>query len=647
MLRARFIRAADAFHREERASISFLAIAGFICFVALLAMVINTNDMITERVHMQDVADVTALSASSWSARGLNMVSFINVLNSKLIATAVLLNALNDTIPVIIAIAKVQKGIFAACGKVWLTAAFCIPMEIVVTFQLQVLTKLKPQIERLARQLSRCDTGGKLWTMMTSLDKVAGGVQKSFVIIGLTEGYDIAIANGASMGWVMNGELKPKEGLVLPLKQEAFKEFCPKVMRGGPGYEMQGYQCEDGKRGPLDLGESRINRSILLPFSNLFPQPVFMGMVKRHYKQIGCNNHNRKGSDKVTVQLQDLAECKKHDVAATWAHVWGITRELDDNSLKLNHFTPWQPKPDNAKIDEDQKGEEDVTDISGLGDFNDVDITDLPDNVPGKPKVTLGKHVADIVDEYTPWGKEVPCDGLLYPSYAPPLGGWDKPYGGTVKTHPLQCGQNCQRIDKFKEFTWFSGEHIKGGAKNIGGYFIRVSPPIKIEPEKDGGKTKYRYVVEAVMMASAGEKAMTPAQQKKYLASHGQKNVNTEGNAKQASGCRDDQKPSPWMLDRGTSKQDEEDFQNRLRFISFVYKNLDDSPFWTTFFDSPPKRVMAYGQAQVYNYLAEDTFTQDWRVRLERASLLQDFVGKIPIPGFDFAAKGVDMVNNH
>jgi hypothetical protein len=328
--------------------------------------------------------------------------------------------------------------------------------------------------------------------------------------------------------------------------------------------------------------------------------------------------------------------------------VWGITRELDDQSLKLEDFIPWQPKPENEKeVDEDNKGKDDVTDISGLGDFNDVDQEDIPDGVPDKPKVKLGKAVEYIDDEYTPWGKKVSCDGLVYPLYTPPLGGWDMPYGGTVTNYPPFNCPLCPGIDKHKEFTWYSGEHTKDGTKNIGGYFIRVSPPIKIEPEEDGGKTKYRYVVEAVMLASAGEKAMTPKQQKDYLASHDQTGVNTKGTATSASGCTDDQKPNPWILDRGTSEQDEEDFQNRLRFISFVYKNLDDSPFWSTFFDSPPKRVMAYGQAQVYNYLHEDTFTQDWRVRLERASLLEDFVNKIPIPDFDFATRGLDMVNNH
>ena len=35
-----------------------------------------------------------------------------------------------------------------------------------------------------------------------------------------------------------------------------------------------------------------------------------------------------------------------------------------------------------------------------------------------------------------------------------------------------------------------------------------------------------------------------------------------------------------------------------------------------------PNKFIAFSQAQVYNELSADTFTQDWRVRLERATLL-------------------------
>ena len=59
---------------------------------------------------------------------------------------------------------------------------------------------------------------------------------------------------------------------------------------------------------------------------------------------------------------------------------------------------------------------------------------------------------------------------------------------------------------------------------------------------------------------------------------------------------------------------------------------------------------MAYAQAQVYNYLSEDTFTQDWRVRLEHATLLETLLGDEKgkalgsVGGFSSVIK---KVNNH
>jgi hypothetical protein len=60
--------------------------------------------------------------------------------------------------------------------------------------------------------------------------------------------------------------------------------------------------------------------------------------------------------------------------------------------------------------------------------------------------------------------------------------------------------------------------------------------------------------------------------------------------------------------------------------------------------------IIAYAQGQVYNYLSEDTFTQDWRVRLEQATLLESLVqsgkgGALSKQGF--ASSVIGEVNNH
>ena len=165
------------FHRGESAQISFLAVAGAVCFVGLLSMVINTDDVITDRVHMQDIADATALSSAAWTARGLNMISFINVLNTKLISTAVLLNALADTLPAVEVVGYIQQGIATACCGVPIIGTGCCIYAGILKVQLAFLKPLRQTVIKLATKLSRCKK--ILWQTMTALNTAAQVVKES------------------------------------------------------------------------------------------------------------------------------------------------------------------------------------------------------------------------------------------------------------------------------------------------------------------------------------------------------------------------------------------------------------------------------------------------------------------------------------
>jgi hypothetical protein len=193
-----------------------------------------------------------------------------------------------------------------------------------------------------------------------------------------------------------------------------------------------------------------------------------------------------------------------------------------------------------------------------------------------------------------------------------------------------------------------SGQHAIGGPKTVGGYFIRVDRR-EIPPKEEGQETKFVYVVETVSMVSAGEVKMDQKEFDQYLKDEGQGDVNAEG-SKSSSGCGDD-RPKPWVLDKGTTQQQQKDFEDKLRFIGIVWKDMDENPpFWNGFFDETPPTMYAYAQGQVYNYLAEDTFTQDWRVRLQQANLLEDFLKSGAADGQgigNFIGKAIGEVNNH
>lgn len=639
------------FHRDESAQISFLAVAGAVCFIALLSMIINTDDVIAERVHMQDVADATVLSAAAWTARGLNTIAFINVLNTKLISTAVLINALADTIPVTIAVGEVQRAIFQGCTGVPFVGAFCAAMAVVVNVQLRALNVMKRAVDRMARTLSRCDKGSAaLWKLMKALEELGNGVRVSFGVIGIAESISIARANGADFGIVLNGMLtKEEKQLALPVRKGKFRDHCPHLKNGGPGFELQNYSCN---KGPLETGRERINKTLLVPFVNLAAHPIFAGMVTRHMRQIGCPPAPGEEETGIPVTLRDLDQCSKYDTDARWAHTWAKTVELsaaDADQYSLEDFIPWRPRnePDPSASEEEAPDLDTVT-----GQLEDLGLPSA--GAPGgasDAEITVGKGVELIPgnEERSPpiyYGDQIACRTPRYPLYTPPSPvpdyNWDAELPGRVYTARSVCSFLCRPLPEWDEFTWVSGSgHVVGGPETVGGYFIRVDKR-QIEPEEEGAEPTYRFIVETVALVDAGQTEMDEEEFKKHLEEQGGKKVNTEG-TKSSKGCS---KPEPFVLEKKGK-----DFDDKLRFIGVVWKDTGDSPpFWSTFFEDPPPTMIAYAQGQVYNYLSEDTFTQDWRVRLEHATLLESLVatGKAgALNNKGLAADLISKVNNH
>lgn len=660
------------FHREESAQISFLAVAGVLCFVSLMTMVINTNDLVTERVHMQDVADATVLSAAAWTARGLNTVSFINVLNSKLIATAVLLNAWNDALPIIIAVATVQETIFRACTGVPFIGVACAIAATAVGIQKIALQAMQRIVQPMANSLARCPNGG-LWKAMKGLEKLAEPVRLTFGGIGILESVAIAKANGATFGVVLNGALVKdknlKDAFTLPVKTTKFEDFCPKLQEGGPGYELQGYACNQG---PVRLGKERIKDTFLLPFPNLGAKPIFSGMVSKNMLQLPCPPDA--GEDtKIPVYLKNLDQCREYNTRGRWSHLYSETIPLGQEhaNLSIKDFVPWKPQnPRNAgksATGQEVPGSEEIA-----GQLRDLG---LPDDVPGggggPAEIPLGPAV-QFIDKNTEKSfrmfpdATVNCRNPVYPYYSspdddPPDFGFASDQRGQIFSRRASCSfsgfggsGNCKRIDQWRpHFEWRSGRHTSGlrtGNRTTGGYFIRVTKRV-IEPSEEGGETKYVYAVETVSLVDAGKVDMTAEEFAEYLKDNpveGLDGINTDGN-KSSENCN---KPLPWMLEDKTAKE-KEALETRLRFIGLVYKDVKDKPlFWNRYFEESPPKIIAYAQGQVYNYLSPDTFTQDWRVRLEQASLLEQFLKSPKAAGKDGESLGlggrlIQEVNNH
>lgn len=104
------------FHGETGGQISFLLILGAVVLVALLGMVIHTGDQVSQKIQMQNAVDAAALSGGTWIARGLNVTSAFNLMQTQLVAGAILLNGLDDAMPAIGRNLRFWKGVWGACA---------------------------------------------------------------------------------------------------------------------------------------------------------------------------------------------------------------------------------------------------------------------------------------------------------------------------------------------------------------------------------------------------------------------------------------------------------------------------------------------------------------------------------------------------
>ena len=151
-------------HRDTRAQVSFLGLVGAFALIGMLAMIMNTGDVLRHRMHMQSTADVTATSAATWTARGMNTVTMINVLNTKLLSMTVLTNAGHKTIPVLIKIAQGQSMAFKACIGVPIAGPFCAFMMGVADAQAWTLSGVKIPIDTLRNTVTACPKAA--WKVM-------------------------------------------------------------------------------------------------------------------------------------------------------------------------------------------------------------------------------------------------------------------------------------------------------------------------------------------------------------------------------------------------------------------------------------------------------------------------------------------------
>jgi len=83
-------------HRDERGTISIIAVFALLMFTMLLAMIMNVAFHVDDKVQMQNAADASAYSSGVMLARGMNAIAFSNHLLSDVFAMTAFLREAKD-----------------------------------------------------------------------------------------------------------------------------------------------------------------------------------------------------------------------------------------------------------------------------------------------------------------------------------------------------------------------------------------------------------------------------------------------------------------------------------------------------------------------------------------------------------------------
>jgi len=226
----------------------FIAIVMF-ALVCFFALVVNVGDRISAKIEMQNAADAAVMAGGIWNARGMNMISILNVgmteclafiiffkaFDKTYIATKAAIEANKFTAEAMIAMKSIPYvgPVIAAAGEIWKAC-----LKIVEKLSLKIAEKMN----KLMKKLTKKDKG--LWTVMKGLQKFEWFIKHSTPVIAAYEANRIAELNGADRlpgfppGIDYTGMLFPTDPIAgLPVKKGVFKDLCPPTTSGGPGYK--------------------------------------------------------------------------------------------------------------------------------------------------------------------------------------------------------------------------------------------------------------------------------------------------------------------------------------------------------------------------------------------------------------------------
>ncbi len=210
-------RATTGLHRDDGGqTMAFVALTGFLicCFVILM---LNNGRNLTHKVYCQNAVDASAVSAATWQARGMNLISFTNIMQSMLLAEAIFISAM----PEAVFQSFEQADINATC--------FCDPwcdFDVGKCFQ-SVLEMLYSVIVEVQLAFEIWGLMDFVFDRMEDLSDVAALIQEGFQAMAMTDGTLMGQNNGLDYAFVWPNEM--------PLVEGEYRDLCDTMTNGNDG----------------------------------------------------------------------------------------------------------------------------------------------------------------------------------------------------------------------------------------------------------------------------------------------------------------------------------------------------------------------------------------------------------------------------
>lgn len=235
-----FIRHTGRLKRDEGGqAIIFVAVLGLV-LVLFAAAVINVGNLATTRIRMQGSADAAAQTTGVWTARGLNLISSMNLGMTNVLALIVILDSMDGMYDA----AKIGQAIQKATGQALQSNPYTAAIGVVLTTLANSVGEVAVQVLKEAKELAP-DIVDALWEVMNGISIAEQAIARATPIAAYANAFGIARIDGADFAVGVPPIPSPtladeveggmKNGLMfsLPVEKGTLQDVCARSEIGG------------------------------------------------------------------------------------------------------------------------------------------------------------------------------------------------------------------------------------------------------------------------------------------------------------------------------------------------------------------------------------------------------------------------------